>query len=802
MAPLLAFWCAALLLAGFAFPIAQRLFRRFPDAGAGLAFPLGLMLCGYGYFVLRSVGILPQGQGGFLLAFALFGLVGLLVARTDPRFAGTARRSSAGIAASAGVFTAAFFGYATFRSYQSAIGGTEQPMDLLFLNAMLESPSYPPEDPWLAGSSVSYYYFGYLQSALLSGVSGTEASAGYNLGLAAVFASTATAAASVCAALARWVLGHGQHAVVAAGALGVALVLFAGSLIGVFEFTAAHERYSEPVYSAFGVESLLPCDQVDADDCYAGQTSPRTQSWYPDEYWYWWRASRIIPDTITEFPAFSFLLGDLHPHVMALPGVLLATALALALWRGQGPLGFHTLRRKPLLGLMLALVFGGLAFQNTWDVLTFSALLGVAVTARNARAGPFPGAALDAVRFLASAAIAAVVLYAPWWTTFASQAGGLYAYAGAGTQPNHAFLQFGALALAAALVIPWAIARSRSTGPLSALVYAPWLPLVPLLAWAVFAAVRGDWSDAVTERGAGGWATLAILAAFIWALTATALVLHQRRSPGAPMAALGAFGLLLLYGAELFFIRDVFFGSIPRLNTVFKLSYQAWVLLAVAGAVALVAAAAEGFRRQRSLVIAAAPVSLLVLLSFAYVIGAVPNRADGFAGDSNIDGLAQLARNNPDEYALTRWIANNTRPGETIIEATGRQWTAGEDGPQLQDGGVSYTDAGRVSSRTGRPTPIGWDAHQVQWRGDTEDNRAEFTRRQDAVDAIYLAEDPAEALAQIDAFDAEYVVLGSLERERYPEAHRIDFDAFLEPVFESGETRVYRVPVSDEVPTS
>ncbi len=68
-----------------------------------------------------------------------------------------------------------------------------------------------------------------------------------------------------------------------------------------------------------------------------------------DRYLWWWRSSRIIQDynmagawtgdVIDEFPFFSFLLGDLHPHVLAIPFSLLAIAVALNLflggWRGQ-----------------------------------------------------------------------------------------------------------------------------------------------------------------------------------------------------------------------------------------------------------------------------------------------------------------------------------------------------------------------------------------------------------------------------------------------------------------------------------
>lgn len=65
--------------------------------------------------------------------------------------------------------------------------------------------------------------------------------------------------------------------------------------------------------------------------------------WFPDRYLWWWRASRVIQDydivggfreVIDEFPFFSFLLGDLHPHVLAIPFGLLAVSVALNIFRG------------------------------------------------------------------------------------------------------------------------------------------------------------------------------------------------------------------------------------------------------------------------------------------------------------------------------------------------------------------------------------------------------------------------------------------------------------------------------------
>ena len=109
----------------------------------------------------------------------------------------------------------------------------------------------------------------------------------------------------------------------------------------------------------------------------------------PDRYLWWWRASRVIQDydmrhnpleVIDEFPFFSFLLGDLHPHVLAIPFGLLAIAVALNLflggWRGQINMPLGARLHINYMGFLLsALVIGGLAFLNTWDILIAATLI-------------------------------------------------------------------------------------------------------------------------------------------------------------------------------------------------------------------------------------------------------------------------------------------------------------------------------------------------------------------------------------------------------------------------------------------
>lgn len=803
MEAVVAAWLASMLIGAVGWPFAFALARRFPDAGAGLCFPLGLLAVSLPYYLLRVVGLLPPGRGGYLVAVLIAGVGALAVSGRTRRRALDRRRIATGIALATSVFTGSFLLYAAFRSYNPEIAGTEQPMDLLFLNATLASPGYPPYDPWLAGEPISYYYFGYVQVGVLSAIAGVPSAVGYNLGLAWTFAATAASLVSVSGGLARWALGSRRRRFVSvAPAVTLTLVLFVGSLSAVFEWAAAHERYNPPLFRAFGVEHLLPCEEgAVGPGCYAATASPRTSAWYPTEYWFWWRGSRVIPGTITEFPFFSFLLGDLHPHVMALPLVVMAVGVAAATWRGRGPLRLATVRTRPWETAAVAAIIGALAFQNAWDVITFTGLFLLAAAARNWRTEPAPRALLAALGWLLPALPLALALYAPWWLTFSSQASGILPYVGEGTRPAHAFLQFGVPA-ALALLLVFAV-RFPSWSSASAVV-AGWVAVLPFIAWVVFAAARGELADAADSRGSGAWATLALYAAGCFALTATALHLGVARRAAAPAAALGAAGLLLLYGAELFFVRDVFAGSVPRLNTVFKLSYQAWVLLGLAGGTGVALAAAAAFARlatpqpQRIGALAArgalAAVVLLLACGLVYPLLAAFNRTEGFTRATGLDGLAWVRQADPAEAAITAWIAANTEPGAVVIEATGRRWVLDAAGsPILRDAGVDYTEAGRIASRTGRQAPIGWYFHQVQWRGDTESNRARFTARQAAVDEAYLATDPARVIEVMRQFGAEYLVVGRVELAAYP-GLPLDFSEFLDVVFEDGRYRVYRLP--------
>src|SRR3972149_5534325 len=95
------------------------------------------------------------------------------------------------------LFLAAFALMAVVRAYNPEILGTEKPMEFMFINSILRSPTFPPHDAWLSGHAISYYYFGYVMVASLARLTGTTSSVAFNLGLALLFALTAVGSLGV-----------------------------------------------------------------------------------------------------------------------------------------------------------------------------------------------------------------------------------------------------------------------------------------------------------------------------------------------------------------------------------------------------------------------------------------------------------------------------------------------------------------------------------------------------------------------------------------------------------------------------
>jgi uncharacterized membrane protein len=235
-------------------------------------------------------------------------------------------------------------------------------------------------------------------------------------------------------------------------------------------------------------------------------------------------------------------------------------------------------------------------------------------------------------------------------------------------------------------------------------------------------------------------------------------------------------GLLLTLVTEFAFIRDTF-GS--RMNTVFKLYYQAWVLLAIAGAFSVyyglqaLRSQANGLRRLTGYVWAGALVALLLAASY-YPLAATYTKANLFGVPPTLDGSAFMARYQPGDYGAIQWLNANVSGTPVLLEATGGE----------------YTDYARIATFTGLPGVLGWGGHELQWRG----NYNEPSKREPDIDAIYRSMDKGTTLTLLKKYGVRYVVAGRMEREKgYDAAMLGKFRGFMDVVYDQDGTVIYKV---------
>jgi YYY domain-containing protein len=607
MGELFTWWLAAEALGVIALPLAAVLGANLPDRGWGLARPLGLLALGWlVWFPLSLVPALPYSRAwiaGTLIVLALANAALLRVADIRTALARLIVHEWGYLLAGEAVFGGAFALMGWLRSFTPAVVDTEKFMDVAFLSAIWRAPHLPAPDPWLAGYAINYYYFGHFLVATVAKLLGTSPAVAFNTGVVLIFALTASAvfavAANIVAAarpLRTWALVHAAPF----GVVSALLVLVLGNLNGAqVWWHAALTQVGRPPHNL---------------------SSP--WAWWLHPYLWtqydWWGPSRVIvaPSyTINEFPAFSFILADLHAHVLALPfaGLALGVALNLLLARGEGLRAFGS-RGLGILALgVSALALGDLYAINGWDLPTYLGLALLALAVQQWLAHERRWSTLFLLD-LASAGIMlvalAVLFYVPFYRGFSSPA------AGVGFVPgSRRSLAGEELAI---FGLPLFLVGSLLVVRLSAWVSAPF--------GAPHGADGGQTAPSPRPVGGpvqvygllvvGGVLAVLLLTALtpnwrswplVWSLlllAGCAALALQRLVPRTAQAAAPSWegrsevfvwclvgtAAALVGASEVIYLRDVFDGGTAfRMNTVFKLYYQAWLLLGVAGGPALAA---------------------------------------------------------------------------------------------------------------------------------------------------------------------------------------------------------------------
>lgn len=818
-------WYLTITLLGWlVFPLAYWLLPGLADRGYTLSRAFGFLLTGYLFWLLTSLGWLFNNRGGILLALIVVAAMSLWRLRNSGReLLLWVREKRSMILAAELVFLATLAGMAFIRAANPEIVATEKPMELAFINAIQRSPSFPPMDPWLSGYAISYYYLGYILIGMLVTLLGTPAGIGFNLGIALVFALGATGAYGLVVNLLVRMKPE-IHRLPAAiyGLLGPIFVFLVSNLGGLLEVLHARGlfwsqspegQWQSGFWNWLGIQNL-------------NEPPALPVSWLPDRYLWWWQSSRVLSDfklngdfieIIDEFPFFSFLLSDLHPHVLAIPFAFLAMGMALNVLTGMDGktrIIRWSVNMRPELLLTGMLVLGGMAFLNIWDFPIYTALFAGAYALRQVsqdgwnwqRLWEFLGLGL-------LLGIGGFVLYLPWFVGFQSQAGGILPNVVFPSRGAHLWVMFATLWLPIIAYLLWL--RSRWVDRpkfLKALLYVTgfgvlaWV-LAMLLAFAITllpdlggmylgslgAASWNDVFQAALQRRLlqpGGWLTLVILTgmvvAFLWVLKPApeeeATIGVQPRW-AAPLNAqvfsllLILVGMLLVLMPEFIYLRDLFNN---RMNTIFKFYYQAWLMWGVAAAFG--AAVLLSSLRGVSAWLFRGGLAALLIIGLIYPVLGVNTKTNGFnpTAGFTLDGTAYLQRQSPDEYAALSWLRQ--QPTGYLAEAVGG----------------SYSAFARVATHTGIPNVLGWPFHQMQWRGGTQ----EMGSRETDIERLYCTSSWEEAVEIIDRYRIRFVYIGPLEYSQYtsqragcPEGlQERKFERNLTLAFENGSIRIYRVP--------
>ncbi len=816
-------WWALVTLAGVAaWPLTFKLLRGLPDRGYALARSAGLVLVGYAFWLLASLGLLHNTNGSIVLAALIVLAIGLLLLERDAPARAAMRewfrdnwKYTVVVEA---LFLGLFVGWTVYRALTPSLTGTEKPMEEAFTSAIQRSATFPPNDPWLSGYSISYYYFGYVMAAALANLSGASSGVAFNLMIPLLFALTGTGVFGVVYNLLRArYLGHRRKGAlhptprsiaVIFGVLGVIFVALLGNL-----HTALVEIPYETGSASAGYLQFWDEEQRET---LKAVPAASLDNW---EFWWWFRASRVVRDRdlsgaasaiqpIDEFPAFSFILADMHPHVLALPFAVLA--LAVALGRALSPDGPTRLE----IGLY-GVLFGALIFLNTWDGPIYMAVMlgaeGLRRLTHNAN-GRLTGADWRAVAILGAWLVGlAAVLYLPFLIGFRSQLGGILPNVIHPTRLHQFFLMFGPFLLILLFYLGveiwrgqeemnWRLALSVLGVALAGIVML--LVALGLVAWRL-PEVRGAVYSTVEEAGGAdgllgtllgirlsGLPVLVLLLAMVGIVVARLFARPSIAEDETPYSVPTGFVLVLIgAGAVLallpdhVYLRDNF-GT--RINTVFKFYYQVWLVWGIASAYAAYTILADVEWQLRPGGVARAVfgglLAILLAAGLTYPVLAIYTRTVVEAGRLNsqialtLDGGPSLAT--ADDYAALRCLEDLVGDAPvTLVEAVGTAYR-----PDL---------GGRVSALTGIPTVLAWEGHERQWRGATY-GEAAGTR---ADDVARLYNDPSILALQgaVYRYGVDYIFVGSAEQNTFDSFGLAKFEANLTAVCRSGGSVVYQV---------
>ena len=706
LADVFLWWLAIEIIGMIILPIAGVVAGRLHDRGYSISKILGVVLVTYLTWMLSY--LLPFSRSTVFISLLL--LAGISAAVQKQYKVPVIDKKT--VITNELVFLVAFIFFLIVRSATPAIYGQEKFMDFAFLNSILHSTAFPPLDPWFAGEVIDfYYYLGYLAVAVLTKITGVVPSVAFNLAVALIFALTISVSYGI---------GYNLTRNIKYSTFAAIFIAVLGNIQGAIQFVSSYILHQ-----------------------------PSTTAYY-------WSSSRVISNTINEFPYFSFIHGDLHAHMIAIPLQLLVVVLLLNLYLSEKR-GFGVFENA--VGFVaFALCLGFLISANTWDYPTYLAIMFTVLFAVQYRERSSRGSGwlADILKTGGSIFVASIILYLPFYLSFhpVGVSGIGFVTETMRTDIKQFIILFGLFLF---------------------LLYSLFLQDLKI----------DNKQKAVYFSGIIALLLLSYLLSFPLMIVLIPLFLlaffsyfkeRFNRTPSGFVAILCAAGAGLSLLCELVFIRDAYHSPLERMNTVFKFYMQIWIMWSIAAFYAYyqITLQKSGILHSgnRYRIWAGIAVVLIVLCA-VFPVASTITKTRGFEADLTLDGMDHMKSRNIGDYYAIQWLWNISG-SPVVLEAPGR----------------SYSFGSRVSANTGLPTVIGWTSHELVWRGDS----GVIEERRRDVETIYGISDMEETMKLLEKYNISYVYVGDLERELYSSRGLDKFEdqELFEPVYMDSVT-IYKV---------
>ena len=706
----IAVWWLVLEITGFVtLPISFFFCRDLKDHGYCASKPLGLLLITYISWII-SIAI-GYSYISVLLSLVIIAVFSLLISIRK----GFAFFDKKYIIRFEIIFLLTFLIFTLIRAYSPNIywTGGEKFMDMTFINSLLRTTAFPPLDPWMSGTVTYYYYLGYLAVSNLMLISGIFPSIAFNLATASFFALSFSTAFGIGFNL----TGRTKY-----GILTAFFVTIAGNLMGFVQLMDISRKENV-------INNILSFN--------------------------YWPASRVIPGTINEFPYFSFLHGDLHPHMISITFQLLVILLLLNIMKSDS----LDWRRILITGLSIGFLYP----LNTWDYPVYL-ILAIIVISSNQLFNPARRKGfLKSFVAIAAMAAASYLLYLPYHLSYKVDKTLSLVLEG------RTSLMFYVAVYGILLFLIYTFIL-RNTRNLNKQIYRLSLVLPAAAAFITIFEVKLFILDDVVNPKTNEFELLILLIPLL--VLSVFLMLKEKDKNNVFILILIIAGVFISLFCEFFYIRDALGAGNPlyiRLNTVFKMYLQNWVVWGTCAGY-IVFLLRKHFTSKKAW---GAAVVFLILLASIYPVLATIGKSGRFGGVPELDGMEYVKREHPQDYQAILWFRNIT--GQPVV---------------LQAPGDLYKWNTAITAFTGLPTVIGWAGHELNWRFP---QRSEIDMRWSDVGRIYTSGDTREVEELLIKYNVSYIYFGEAEAKRFRKQQLFEeHSEIFEKVFEYGDVVVYK----------